>query len=202
MELQKDYAPNVICGLSRIGGYSCGILADQPSYLAGTLDVKGSEKAARFVKTIDKLGLPLIVLTDTPGCRPGTDQEHHNLLAKGAVLFQAFEDAAVPVLTFILRKAYGGAYIVMAAKTVGRRFCYMWEGAQLGVMQEDAAIEVLYKKDLLTHPDDTSLRERFKEEYMSELPSMDSLIEAGYIDDVIQPEETRDIIIAKLKSLG
>ena len=202
MELQKDYAPNAVCGLSRVGGYSCGILADQPSFLAGTLDVKGSEKAARFIKTMDSIGLPLIVLTDTPGFLPGTDQEHHNLLSKGAVLFQAFENASVPVLTIILRKAYGGAYIVMAAKTIGRRFCYMWDGAQLGVMQEDAAIEVLYKKDLRLHPDDPSLREKFKEEYLSELPNMDSLIDAGYIDAVIQPEETRNTIITKLKSLG
>ena len=201
MELQKDYAPNLICGIARIGGYSCGILADQPSFMAGTLDVHGSEKAARFVKTIDKLGMPLIVLTDTPGFLPGKDQEHHNLLSKGAALFRAFEDANVPVLSFILRKAYGGAYIVMAAKSVGKRFCYMWEDAQIGVMQGDAAIEVLYRKELLLHPDDAVLRERFKEEYMSELPDMESLLEAGYIDEVIRPSETRNTIIDRLRKL-
>ena len=200
-ELQRDYSPNVVCGLARIGGYSCGILADQPSFLAGTLDVQGSEKASRFVKTIDKLGLPLIVLTDTPGFLPGKDQEHHNLLSKGAALFRAFENARVPVLSFILRKAYGGAYIVMAARSVGNRFCYMWEDAQIGVMQGDAAIEVLYKKELLLNPADTSLRERFKEEYLSQLPDMDSLMETGYIDEVIQPSETRNTIISKLQSL-
>lgn len=201
MEMQKDYAPNVVCGLTRIGGFSCGILADQPSFMAGTLDVHGSEKASRFVKTINKLGLPLIVLTDTPGFLPGKDQEHHNLLSKGAVLFQVFENANVPVLSFILRKAYGGAYIVMAAKSIGKRFCYMWEDAQIGVMHEDAAIEVLYRKELLLHPNDPTLRERFKEEYMSELPDLESLIEEGYIDEVIQPSETRNTILDRLQKL-
>ena len=201
MEMQKDYAPNVVCGLMRIGGYSCGILADQPSFMAGTLDVHGSEKASRFVKTIHKLGLPIIVLTDTPGFLPGKDQEHHNLLLKGAALFKAFENANVPVLSFILRKAYGGAYIVMAAKSVGNRFCYMWKDARIGVMQEDAAIEVLYKKDLLLHPDDPALREKYKEEYLSELPDMESLVEAGYFDGVVEPSETRNTIIDRLQTM-
>ena len=168
---------------------------------AGTLDVNGSEKAAHFIKTVNKLDLPLVVLTDTPGFLPGADQEHHNLLAKGAALFQAFEKASVPVLTFILRQAYGGAYIVMASKTIGKRYCYMWEGAQIGVMQEDAAVDVIYKNDLLANPNEPALRDKFKEEYLSDLPDTESLVESGYIDAVIKPKDTRNVIIDKLHGL-
>jgi acetyl-CoA/propionyl-CoA carboxylase carboxyl transferase subunit len=191
-EIQKDYAKSIVCGFARFEGRTCGIIADQPNHLAGAIDTEAAEKAERFIATLNSFNIPFISIVDTPGFLPGKEQEHGKLLLRGARLFSALSGASVPIITLILRKAYGGAYIVMGAKTVGQRYCFAWDEAQIGVMLNDAAVDIIYKNDI------SDSKDMLLNRYEDTLPTLPDLLEAGYVDRIIKRNESRKVILETL----
>jgi propionyl-CoA carboxylase beta chain len=200
LELQPLFAENIVCGFARLGGYSVGIVGNQPKALAGVLDISSSEKAARFVRTCDAFNIPLVTFVDVPGFLPGTEQEWGGIIRHGAKLLYAYCEASVPKLTVITRKAYGGAYDVMSSKHVRADFNFAWPTAEVAVMGPDGAVNIIFRNELASaeHPESrraeliTDYRERFANPY--------SAAERGYVDDVIQPRRTRPVLIDALKT--
>jgi propionyl-CoA carboxylase beta chain len=200
-EIAENHAPNIIVGLARMGGYVTGIIANQPKVMAGTLDIDSSVKAARFINFCDSFNIPIVTLEDVPGFLPGTDQEHAGIIRHGAKLLYAYTRATVPKVTVVLRKSYGGAYIVMNSKGIGGDFNFAWPTAEIAVMGPEGAIAILYRKELAEAPDPVSLKKELAKKYRDEIANPYIADEKGFIDEVIDPAHTRLKIIKALKSL-
>ncbi|MBN2716691.1 MAG: acyl-CoA carboxylase subunit beta [Deltaproteobacteria bacterium] len=199
-EIQKNWAKNVVVGFARLGGYSVGVIANQPGMMAGVLDCDASRKAARFIRTCNSFNIPIISLIDVPGFLPGTGQEHNGVIAHGAKLMYAYCEATVPKIAVIMRKAYGGAYIVMSSKHVGADVNLAWPTAEVAVMGAAGAVEVLFRKEIIQAPDQKQATEEKMEEYESKFLNPARAMERGYVDAVIQPSETRQKLYRHLKS--
>jgi len=194
-EIHKNHAENIICGFGRLAGKSIGIIANQPMFLAGVLDVNSSKKAARFVRFCDAFNIPILVLEDVPGFLPGTDQEWNGIITHGAKLLYAFSEATVPRVTVITRKAYGGAYDVMNSKHIGSDINFAWPSAEIAVMGAKGAAEIIFKKEINSARDkDTKWKEK-EAEYAELFANPYSAAERGFIDEVILPEDTRRKVI-------
>lgn len=204
-EIQRHYAPNIITGFARFNGMPVGIVANQPNYLAGVLDINSSRKAARFVRFCDAFNVPILTLVDVPGFLPGTAQEYGGIIIHGAKLLFAYGEATVPKVTVILRKAYGGAYDVMSSKHLRGDINYAWPTAEIAVMGPKGAIEILHSKELSEIKEDKDRVEFLKkkeEEYRNKFASPYVAAKYGYIDDVIEPRNTRFRVIRALQSLS
>ncbi len=191
LEVHKNYAPNIICGLGRVGGLSVGVIANQPSVLAGVLDINASVKGARFIRFCDSFNIPLLVLEDVPGFLPGTEQEWNGIIRHGSKLLFAFCEATVPKVTVITRKAYGGAYDVMNSKHIRGDFNYAWPSAEIAVMGPKGAVEIIFKKEIDAAEDRTKKLDEKLSEYIEKFANPYIAAERGYVDDVIHPHETR-----------
>ena len=201
MEVHKDFAENIVVGFGRLAGRSIGIIANQPSYLAGVLDVRSSQKGARFVRFCDAFNIPLLVLEDVPGFLPGTDQEWNAIITNGAKLLYAFSEATVPRITVITRKAYGGAYDVMNSKNIGADMNFAWPTAEIAVMGAKGAAEIIFKKEIDSAENrDTAWKEKEKE-YSDIFANPYRAAERGFVDEVIYPEETREKLIRAFEML-
>lgn len=204
LEVQPDWAPNIVIAFARLDGRPIGVVANNPAVLAGTLDINASSKAARFVRFCDAFNLPLLTLVDVPGFLPGTAQEHGGIIRHGAKLLYAYAEATVPMLTVILRKAYGGAYDVMCSKHLGGDLNLAWPTAEIAVMGADGAVNILFRRDLEkgTSEEQATLRARLTDDYRKEFLNPYLAAERGYIDDVIDPAETRARLVAGLALLS
>jgi propionyl-CoA carboxylase beta chain len=200
-EVHEHFAQNIICGFARLDGYSVGIVGNQPKHLAGVLDIESSEKAARFVRTCDAYNVPLITFTDVPGFMPGTGQEWNGIIRHGAKLLYAFTEATVPKLTVVTRKAYGGAYDVMNSKHMLADFNFAWPTAEVAVMGPEGAVNIIYRKDLAASPTPDERRGKLMDDYKARFASPYAAAERGYIDDVIEPQQTRPKLIRALRTL-
>jgi len=200
-EYFPHWAKSIVCGFSRLNGQSVGIVGNQPMVLAGILDIESSEKAARFVRTCDAFNIPLITFVDVPGFLPGVDQEYGGIIRHGAKLLYAFCEATVPRIQVITRKAYGGAYVVMNSKSIGADLAYAWPTAELAVMGPQGAVEIVYKRELQQAADPTSRRAELVAEYTEKYANPYAAAERGYVDDVIDPADTRVKLIAGLAML-
>ncbi len=194
-EIHKDYAENIIVGFARLGGKSIGIVANNPMFLAGVLDVNSSKKAARFVRFCDCFNIPLLVLEDVPGFLPGTDQEWNGIIVNGAKLLYAFSEATVPRVTVITRKAYGGAYDVMNSKHIGSDMNYAWPSAEIAVMGAKGAAEIIFKNEIAKADDKQAKWLEKEAEYAELFANPYSAAERGFIDEVILPNQTRKKLI-------
>jgi acetyl-CoA carboxylase carboxyltransferase component len=201
-EIHENYAPNIVVGFARLGGHSVGIVANQPAVLAGVLDIDASEKGARFVRFCDSFNVPIITFEDVPGFLPGTNQEHHGIIRSGAKLLYAYCEATVPKLTVITRKAYGGAYCVMSSKHIRGDLNLAWPSAEIAVMGPDGAVNVIFRKELEKAPDPVKKKAELVAEYREKFASPYVAAERGYIDDVIEPKETRPRLINALEMLS
>lgn len=200
-EVHKDFAANIVVGFARLGGKSIGIVANQPAYLAGVLDIDSSTKAARFVRFCDSFNIPLLVFEDVPGFLPGTDQEWNAIITNGAKLLYAFSEATVPRITVITRKAYGGAYDVMNSKHIGADMNYAWPSAEIAVMGAKGAAEIIFKNEI-KHADDPAAKLAEKEQEYGEIFANPYRAAArGYVDEVIRPDQTREKLIKAFKML-
>ena len=204
LEVQAAWAPNVVVGFARLDGRPVGVVANNPASLAGTLDINASTKAARFVRFCDAFNLPLLTFVDVPGFLPGTAQEHGGIIRHGAKLLFAYAEASVPMLTVILRKAYGGAYDVMCSKHLGGDLNFAWPTAEIAVMGAEGAVNILFRRELEGAPAEEreSVRARLTGEYRQEFLSPYLAAERGYVDDVIDPVETRARLVAGLRVLA
>lgn len=205
LQVQEYFAASVVIGFACINGRAVGIVADQPQVNAGTLDVDASEKAARFVRCCDAYGLPIVTLVDVPGYRPGTDQESSGIIRRGAKLIFAYANATVPMVTIILRKAYGGAYIVMGSKSIGADFCYAWPKAEIAVMGADGAVNILNRRDIKAagpNPKDMAAKaQELATAYQAEHINPHLSVASGELDGVIDPSSTRQVIAEALEVL-
>ena len=201
LEVHALYAPNIICGFGRVEGRAVGVVANQPLVYAGCLDIKASEKAARFVRTCDAFNVPILTFVDVPGFLPGTDQEWDGIIRRGAKLLYAYAEATVPLVTVITRKAYGGAYCVMASKPLGADLNLAWPTAQIAVMGAEGAVNILYRRELADADDPTARRADLVAAYDDELANPYIAAERGSIDKVIFPHETRAQVIKVLRLL-
>jgi propionyl-CoA carboxylase beta chain len=204
LEIHAGFAPNILVGFGRVDGASVGVVANQPMHSAGTLDIDASEKAARFVRTCDAFGIPVVTFVDVPGFLPGTGQEWGGIIRRGAKLIYAYAEATVPKVTVITRKAYGGAYDVMGSKHLGGDINLAWPTAQIAVMGADGAVDILYRRDLAGEPDlqeRAALRSEKIAEYEDRLFNPYIAAERGYVDAVIRPAETRSQVTRALRAL-
>jgi acetyl-CoA carboxylase carboxyltransferase component len=199
LELQKDWARNLVVGLARIEGATVGIVANQPAWLAGVLDATASEKGARFVRFCDAFGIPLVVLVDVPGFLPGTSQEHGGVIRRGAKLLYAFTSATVPRISLVIRKAYGGAYIVMNSRSIGADAVLAWPGAELAVLGAEGAADLIFRREIEAHPE---RREDLMESYRREAMDVDVAAGRGSVSEIIDPADSRSAIAALLRSLS
>lgn len=205
LEVARHYAPNIVTGYARFNGMSVGIVANQPNYLAGVLDINASRKAARFVRFCDAFNIPILTLVDVPGFLPGTAQEYGGIIIHGAKLLFAYGEATVPKVTVILRKAYGGAYDVMSSKHLRGDINYAWPSAEIAVMGPKGAIEVLYNKKLASIEDPAARQvefNRYEEEYKTKFANPYDAASYGFIDDVIVPRNTRFRVIRAFQALS
>lgn len=200
-EVQEHYAPNIVVGFARLGGFSVGIVANQPAFLAGVLDIDASVKAARFVRFCDCFNIPLITFEDVPGFLPGVNQEHLGIIRHGAKLLYAFAEATVPKITVITRKAYGGAYCVMASKHIRTDINFAYPSAEIAVMGAEGAVGILYRKELLDTTNPEENRQRIVNEFNEKFANPYVAAERGYIDEVIEPKFTRPKLIRALSLL-
>ncbi len=200
-EIQEHYAQNIVVGFARLGGFTVGIVANQPMVLAGVLDIDASEKAARFVRFCDCFNVPLLVFEDVPGFLPGVDQEYGGIIRHGAKLLYAFCEATVPKMTVITRKAYGGAYCVMNSKHIRSDFNVAWPTAEIAVMGPEGAVNIIYRREIKDADDPDGQRKELVNEYREHLANPYIAAQHGYIDDVIEPSETRPRLINALNML-
>ena len=200
-EVQEAFAPNIVIGFARLGGKSVGIVANQPAFLAGVLDIDASVKAARFVRFCDAFNIPLITFEDVPGFLPGVDQEHNGIIRNGAKLLYAFAEATVPKLTVITRKAYGGAYCVMASKHIRTDLNFAYPSAEIAVMGSEGAVGILYRNEFKETTDAKTLLETKKKEFEDKFANPYVAASRGFIDEVIRPSETRMKLIRGLRML-
>jgi len=200
-EVQENFAKNIVVGFGRLDGHSIGVVANNPRVNAGTLDIESSQKGARFVRFCDAFNIPILTFEDVPGFMPGTDQEHNGIIRHGAKLLYAFSEATVPLLTVITRKAYGGAYCVMSSKHIGGDVNYAWPTAEIAVMGPKGAVNVLYREELAAADDPEARRQELIDEYREEFANPYSAADRGFIDDVIEPAETRSRLVDDLQML-
>ena len=201
LEVHKHYAENIVVGFARIAGRSIGIVANQPAFLAGVLDINSSKKGARFVRFCDAFNIPLLVIVDVPGFLPGTDQEWNGIITNGAKLLYALSEATVPKITMITRKAYGGAYDVMNSKHIGADLSYAWPTAEIAVMGAKGAAEIIFKKEISEATDPQAKLKEKETEYLEKFANPYGAAARGFIDEVIMPEETRAKLIKGFKML-
>lgn len=201
-EIHENYAQNIVVGFARLGGHSIGIVANQPAVLAGVLDIDASEKAARFVRFCDSFNIPIITFVDVPGFLPGTVQEHHGIIRSGAKLLYAYCEATVPKLTVITRKAYGGAYDVMSSKHIRGDINLAWPTAEIAVMGPDGAVSIIFRKELDAAKDPVKKKAELVADYKEKFANPYVAAQRGYIDDVIEPKETRPRLINALEMLS
>ncbi len=201
-EIQEAYAPNIVIGFAHLGGHSVGIVANQPAVLAGVLDIKASEKGARFVRFCDAFNVPIITFEDVPGFLPGVDQEHGGIIRSGAKLLFAYCEATVPKLTVVTRKAYGGAYCVMSSKHIRGDLNLAWPTAEIAVMGPDGAVNIIFRREIAQAEDPEKRRQALIAEYKEKFSNPYAAAERGYIDDVIEPRETRSRLINALEMLS
>ena len=203
LEVHADFAPNAVVGFARIEGHVAGFIANQPSHLAGVLDIDASDKIARFIRFADAFNIPLVTLVDCPGFLPGAGQEHQGIIRHGAKIVYAYSEATVPKISIVLRKAYGGAYIVMSSKMIRTDVCLAWPTAEIAVMGAKGAVSILYARQLKATPPDEreEKRQQLEDEFQQEFNSPFVAASSGHIDDVIYPHETRTRVIAALDYL-
>jgi acetyl-CoA carboxylase carboxyltransferase component len=200
-EVHEGWARNVVCALARLGGQTVGFIANQPAVLAGVLDIHASEKAARFVSTCDSFNIPLVTLVDVPGFLPGLDQEHGGVIRHGAKLLYAYCNATVPRISLVLRKAYGGAYIVMDSRSIGADLSLAWPTNEIAVMGAEGAANVIFRREIASAADPEATRARLVKEYQAELMHPYYAAERGLVDDVIDPGDTRRVLVRALAML-
>lgn len=200
-EIHEVWATNIVCALARLGGSTVGLVANQPSRFAGALDINASEKAARFVQTCDAFNIPLVTLVDVPGFLPGVGQEHSGIIRHGAKLLYAYCNATVPRIQVILRKAYGGAYIVMDSRSVGADLSFAWPTNEIAVMGAEGAANVIFRRDIAAAEDPEARRTQRIDEYREQLMHPYYAAERGLVDDVIDPASTRQVLVRSLAVL-
>ena len=198
-EVQPFWARNIVIGFARLDGYPIGVVANQPAHLAGVLDIDSSVKAARFVRFCDSFNIPLVTFVDVPGFLPGTQQEYGGIIRHGAKLLYAYCEATVPKLTVITRKAYGGAYDVMSSKHIRADFNFAWPTAEIAVMGVDAAVKIIFRRELTEAKDPAARQAELVEDYQNRFANPYVAAERGYVDDVIEPKETRPTLIRALR---
>ncbi len=201
-EIHEAYAQNIVIGFARLGGHSVGIVANQPAILAGVLDIKSSEKGARFVRFCDAFNIPIITFVDVPGFLPGTAQEHGGIIRSGSKLLYAYCEATVPKITVITRKAYGGAYDVMSSKHVRGDVNLAWPSAEIAVMGPDGAVNIIFRKEIAQADDPEARRAELEADYREKFANPYITASRGYIDDIIEPWETRPRLINALEMLS
>jgi propionyl-CoA carboxylase beta chain len=201
MELFPDYAENIIIGFSRLDGQPIGVIGNQPSVLAGCLDIDASIKAARFIRTCDVFNLPLLTFVDVPGFLPGTVQEWGGIIRHGAKLLYAYAEATVPKMTVVTRKAYGGAYLAMSCKNLRSDVNLAWPSGELAVMGAEGAVRIIHRRDLAESEDPEATFSRLVEEYKAKFGDPYTAARHGWVDDVIEPRETRKRLILGLRPL-
>jgi propionyl-CoA carboxylase beta chain len=201
VEVQEQYACNAIVGLARIAGQPIGIVAQEPEVLAGALDIDASDKITRFVRFCDAFNIPLVTFVDTPGFLPGVDQEYQGIIRHGAKIVYAYATATVPKISIVTRKAYGGAYVVMSSKNLGTDVTLAWPSAEIAVMGGEGAATILFRKEIAAAPDPEAARTRYAEEYRKRYLNPYAAAEGGFIDEVIEPAETRARLIGALTAL-
>jgi len=207
LEIHADYAPNLVVGFARMDGHPVGVVANQPAYLAGVLDINASDKGARFIRFCDAFHIPLVTLVDTPGFLPGVEQEHGGIIRHGAKIIYAYAEATVPKVALILRKAYGGAYIVMSSKHLAGDVNLAWANAEIAVMGPESAVNVVFRKDLANADgasaadDPEAIRADLTRHYREELATPFVAASRGYLDDIIEPAESRIRAISALEML-
>ena len=201
-EVQEHFAKNIVIGFARLNGRPVGIVANQPAFLAGTLDINASIKGARFVRFCDCFNIPLVTFEDVPGFLPGTNQEYSGIIKHGAKLLYAFAEATVPKVTVITRKAYGGAYCVMASKHIRTDVNYAWPTAEIAVMGPEGAVDIVYKRELEQAANREELRRAKIEEFRERFANPYVAADRGFVDAVIEPRETRKKLIQALEMLG
>ncbi len=200
-EVHEHWARNIVVGFARMDGRPVGIVANQPAYLAGCLDINSSVKGARFVRFCDAFNIPLLTFEDVPGFLPGTEQEFGGIIRHGAKLLYAFAEATVPKITVITRKAYGGAYCVMGSKHIRTDINLAWPSAEIAVMGPEGAVNIVYRRDLAAAEDQAAMRARKIEEFRERFANPFVAAERGYVDDVIEPRQTRPRVIRALRML-
>lgn len=201
-EIQKRFAPNLVIGLARMNGIAVGIVANNPARIGGVLDTNASRKGARFVRFCDRFRIPIVTLIDVPGFLPGLKQERENVIGHGARLLYAYSEATVPKISVVLRKAYGGAFIVMNSKVIGGDFYYAWPQAELAVMGKRGAAEILYRKEILGSADPAAMLLEKEEEYARKMLNVVRAAERGHVDAIIEPRDTRRVIVASLMGIA
>jgi acetyl-CoA carboxylase carboxyltransferase component len=202
LEVHAAFAPNLLCALARLEGRVVGLVANQPAALAGVLDIDASEKGARFVQFCDAFNIPLITLVDVPGFLPGVAQEHDGIIRRGAKLLYAYCNATVPRISLILRKAYGGAYIVMDSRSIGADLAFAWPTNEIAVMGAEGAANVVFRREIAAAEDPAAMRAQKIAEYRSELVHPYYAAERGLVDDVIDPRRTRPLLCRALTMLA
>jgi acetyl-CoA carboxylase carboxyltransferase component len=201
LEIQPDWGRNAIVGLARIGGHSVGIVGQEPAVMAGVIDIDASDKMTRFVRMCDCFNIPLVTFVDSPGFLPGIAQEHGGIIRHGAKLLYAYSEATVPKVCIITRKAYGGAYVVMSSKYLGTDVTYAWPSAEIAVLGAEGAANILFKKQIETASDPSAERKKLANEYREKFNNPYYAASGGYVDDIIEPRESRPKIIAALSAL-
>jgi acetyl-CoA/propionyl-CoA carboxylase len=200
-EIHELFAENILVGFARLGGRSVGLIANQPMYLAGALDINSSNKAARFIRFCDAFNIPIVTFVDTPGYLPGTDQEHNGIIRHGSKLLYAYCEATVPKITCIIGKAYGGAYIAMGSKNLRADVNYAWPTSEIAVLGPEAAITIIHRRDLKGSADAIAIKKKLAKEYREKYANPYIAAEKGIIDLVIDPMETRPMIIRAIEAL-
>lgn len=202
IEVMQENAPNMVVGFAKISDIPVGMVANQPKVMAGVIDCDASDKTARFVRYCDAFKIPILTLVDVPGFMPGLDQEQKGIIRHGAKVLYAYSEATVPKITIVIRKAFGGAYIAMCSKHLGADFVYAWPTAQIAVMGAEGAVEIVYRRELKSAADPQGVREEKIQQYNEEFLNPHLAAKAGYIDEVIQPEQTRHMVYRSLKLLA
>jgi propionyl-CoA carboxylase beta chain len=200
-EVHQKYAPNALVGFARLHGQAVGVIANQPNSLAGVLDINSSDKISRFIRFCDAYNFPIVTFVDTPGFLPGVQQEHGGIIRHGAKIVYAYAEATVPKLAVIIRKAYGGAYIVLSSKYIRTDLVYAWPTAEIAVMGADGAVDVLYGKQLKDAEDPDQARQEFIAAYQEKFSKPYRAAASGHVDEIILPAETRSRLIAGLELL-
>jgi acetyl-CoA carboxylase carboxyltransferase component len=199
LEVHELWAANIVIGFGRMNGETIGFVANQPMYLAGVLDCDASDKAARFIRYCDAFNIPIVTLEDMPGYLPGVDQEHAGVIRHGAKMLYAYSEATVPKITVILRKAYGGGYIAMNSRHLGADFMFAWPSAEIAVMGPEGAANIIFRKEIMEAEDEDAMRQQKVQEYIEKFANPYVAASKGYIDAVIEPYETRELLLHALK---
>ena len=201
LEVQAGYAPNAIVGLARLAGRSIGVVSQEPASMAGVMDINSADKISRFVRMCDAFNLPIVTFVDSPGFLPGVYQEHGGVIRHGAKVLFAYAEATVPKVSVVTRKAYGGAYVVMSSKYLGTDITYAWPSAEIAVMGAEGAANILYGRQIKAAEDPQAERERLTQQYQEDYLNPYVAAKAGYIDEVIEPAETRQKLVEALQAL-